>query len=73
MKVFIFHHTQDCQDYNEHEVFATIEGAQVAFDYAYADIINRGIVTTVYTEDENTFYFETRDGQEKLYITEHEL
>lgn len=73
MKVFIFHHTQDCQDYNEHEVFITRQDAVDLFKKKFLKIIESANIVNVYTNERHEFYFETNEGQEKLYITEHEL
>lgn len=73
MKVFIFHHTQDLQDYNEHEVFATLDEAQTAFNEARDFIKKEASIFEIYNDGEDEFYFDTSNGQEKLYITEHEI
>lgn len=73
MKVFIFHHTQDLQDYNEHDVFITKQEAVDLFKKKFLKIIESANIVEVYTNEKYNFYFETRDGQEKLYITEHEI
>lgn len=73
MKVFIFHHTQDLQDYNEHDVFATLDEARIKFAEVINIIHRDENITEVYNDVEDEFYFATKDSQEKLYITEHEI
>jgi hypothetical protein len=71
MRLYIFHHTQDCQDYNEHEVFLDLAAARARFAEVRQSIGDD--VSDVYNEDEDEFYFETKYTQEKLYITEHDI
>ena len=73
MKVFVFHHTQDLQDYNEHEVFATLDDARKKFSEIINIIHRDENITEVYNDQEDEFYFETKYGSQKLYITEHEI
>ena len=71
--LFIVHHTQDCQDYNEHSPVTTEKEADELFVSLVTKAKSLEEIVKVYKETEDEFYFETKNTQQKIYVTKHEL
>lgn len=71
--LYIVHHTFDCQDYNGHVLLKSEQEADNLFQDLVFEAKLVEIISEIYNETEDEFYFETSDSQQKIYITVHEL
>jgi len=73
MRIYILHTTHNLQDYNDHQVFTSWSEAIKKFDEIKKEARSDDSTREIYTDEYDEFYFEGSEGNEKIYITEHNV
>lgn len=71
--MYLVSHTQDCQQYNEHELIADKKVAEERFKKMVTDFKAANVIAEIHSENEHEFYCMTKDTQDRIYITPIEL
>tara|TARA_R110002020_G_scaffold453806_1_gene668855 strand:- start:1295 stop:1900 length:606 start_codon:yes stop_codon:yes gene_type:complete len=71
MRIYILHTTHNLQDYNDHQVFTSWKEVVSKFQELVKDA--RAEAYEIYTDEYMEFYFDGSEGNEKIYISEHNV
>ena len=71
MRIYILHTTHNLQDYNDHQVFTSWKEVVSKFQEQVKDA--RAEAYEIYTDEYMEFYFDGSEGNEKIYISEHNV
>lgn len=71
MRIYILHTTHNLQDYNDHQVFTSWKEVVSKFQELVKNA--RAEANEIYTDEYTEFYFDGSEGNEKIYISEHNV